>query len=129
MRLARSITAHEVHGAESHITVTADERDPAHGNASHNYTLQWQIEREGKPFEVTQLLQFQHGPINEVGVNGITNEILIAMVMDRLEGFQAGPFACKDNAEALNFLQLALEWLKIRTEKRVARGVEGKNLK
>lgn len=129
MRLARSITAHEVPGAESHITVTADERDPANGNASHNYTLQWQIEREGKPFEVTQLLQFQHGPINEVGVNGITNEILIAMVMDRLEGFQAGKFACDENAEALASLTHALSLLQLRTVNRVARGVEGMNIK
>lgn len=129
MSSPRIIKTYEVHGADSHITVTADERDPVHGNASHNYTLQWQIEREGKPFEVTQLLQFQHGPINEVGVNGITNEILLAIIRDRLEGFQAGNFACTDTAEALKFVQLSLEWLKIRTENRVARGVEGKNLK
>jgi len=126
MRLARSITAHEVPGADSHVTVTADERDPANGNASHKYLCQWQ-EPDGVACYIH--VDFQHGPIKENAVNGITNEILIAMVMDRLEGFQAGPFACKDNAEALNFLQLALEWLKIRTEKRVARGVEGKNLK
>lgn len=125
MRLSRSITAHEVPGAESHITVTADERDPANGNASHHYRCEWKeldgIHYIGVPF--------QHGPIKENAVNGITNEILIAMVMDRLESFQAGKFACDENAEALASLTHALEMLKLRTVNRVARGVEGKNLK
>jgi hypothetical protein len=126
MRLARSITAHEVPGAASNITVTADERDPANGNASHKYLCQWQ-EPDGVACYIH--VDFQHGPIKENAVNGITNEILIAMVMDRLEGFQAGKFACDENAEALASLTHALSLLQLRTANRVARGVEGKNLK
>lgn len=108
------------------ITVTADERDPKHGNASHKYLCQWQ-EPDGVSCYVH--VNFQHGPIKENAVNGITNEILIAMVMDRLQGFQEGPFACEENAEALMSLTHALELLKLRTVNQVARGVEGKNLK
>ena len=70
---------------------------------------------------------FQHGPIYEVGVNGITNEILLAIVIDRLRGFQAGGLRCRENAVALTKLEEALMWLKKRTHERTVRGVEGTN--
>lgn len=68
---------------------------------------------------------FQHGPIYEVGVNGITNEILLAIVIDRLKGFQCGEFACRENALALTSIETALLWLQKRTRNRAERGVEG----
>jgi hypothetical protein len=33
---------------------------------------------------------FQNGPIAEVGVNGVTHEVLLAIVADRLRSFQKG---------------------------------------
>ena len=44
---------------------------------------------------------FQDGPVAEVGVNGCHNEDLIAIVIDRLQHFQRGDFACRENALAL----------------------------
>ncbi len=68
---------------------------------------------------------FQNGPINEAGVNGITHEALLAILIDRLRGFQAGPFKSKANACALTHMEEALMWLNQRTLERMRRGVEG----
>lgn len=68
---------------------------------------------------------FQNGPIKEYGVNGISQEVLLAILLDRLEGFQAGDYKCKDNEMALTKIQEARLWLHKRTMDRVSRGVEG----
>ena len=57
--------------------------------------------------------------------NGITQEALLAIVIDRLRSFQAGPFPTDENEDALIHCQEALNFLKLRTKKRLARGVEG----
>lgn len=72
-----------------------------------------------------QVILFQNGTIPENGVNGVTQEVLIAITIDRLRSFQAGPFACKENACALTHLEEAMHWLQQRTIKRIQRGVEG----
>ena len=70
---------------------------------------------------------FQNGPITKPeDVNGVTNESLLAIVIDRLEGFQSGPFACESNEKAKDYCRLALSFLQDRTRARIARGVEGK---
>lgn len=70
-------------------------------------------------------IRFQAGPIKEAGVNGVTGEALIAIQIDRLRSFQAGPYACRENAIALTHLETAQMWLQKRTRERQARGVEG----
>lgn len=55
------------------------------------------------------------------------NEALLAIVEDRLQGFQSGQYACRENALALTKLQEAMMWLQKRTRDRMARGVEGSN--
>ena len=99
--------------------ITADDRDPQAGNMSHDYTIAFgdkQVE-----------LHFQHGPIAEAGVNGITNEGLLSIVRDRLEGAQTGDFRCRENALAITAIEEASLWLAKRTLDRMARGVEGQN--
>lgn len=68
---------------------------------------------------------FQHGPIPTVGVNGLSIESLLAICADRLECFQSGEFACRENALAITKIEESLHWLHARTRDRVARGVEG----
>jgi len=77
--------------------------------------------------EVCQLLEvhFQEGPIKECGVNGVSNEDLIAMVICRLEYFQKSEFSSRDNAMAITKLEEALLWLRKRTINRETRGVIG----
>ena len=74
-------------------------------------------------------ITFQNGPIKEHGVNGITQEALLAIVIDRLRSFQLGPFSCRENAIALTNCEEALMWLQRRTVARIKRGVEGTNQK
>jgi len=71
------------------------------------------------------IIYFQNGTIPENGVNGLTQEVLLAIVADRLRSFQAGPFACKANACALTHIEEAQHWLQQRTIERMRRGVEG----
>lgn len=69
-------------------------------------------------------ISFQNGPVKEHGVNGVTNEALLAILIDRIE-FLNGKFHSADNDKALNHCKLALEALERRTKERMARGVEG----
>lgn len=71
---------------------------------------------------------FQHGPIQEVGVNGTTIETVIDVLINRLEGFQRGAFRNGYNADAITHLKIAKERLLDRTRDRQARGVEGVNV-
>ena len=60
---------------------------------------------------------------------GITENVLLAILIDRLMGFQAGPYACGENGSALAYLKAALSTLKARSDERAARGVLGKSEK
>ena len=106
------------------ITITADDRDPQAGNMSHDYVIAFDAPA---PMPGPVSLHFQHGPIKEVGVNGITNEALLAIVADRLRGAQEGPFCCRENDLALAAVEQASLWLAKRTLDRMARGVAGQN--
>jgi hypothetical protein len=79
------------------------------------------------PVPQTTSLFFQEGPVATSGPNGITNEALLAVVIDRLECFQRGAYKCRENALAITKLEEALHWLGHRSNDRERRGVEGKN--
>lgn len=93
--------------------------EPGHGGANHHYVV------EAGEFPNMLHVKFQNGPIKVSGVNGVTHEALLAILCDRLRGFQSGQYACSDNAVALSHLELAQEALQKRTRERLARGVEG----
>ncbi len=119
----RELTGHKVSGVNDRLIVTAVD-SPGTGGASHNYSIGLTGEEEGVvTWRIT--LPFQTGPIREVGVNGITHEALLAVLIDRLEGFQRGKFACDANERALRGLIAARDALLDRTRERAARGVEG----
>lgn len=99
---------------------------PGAGGASHEYEIKW----EANPATLQGVrISFQNGPIKEVGVNGVTQEALLAILIDRMKAFQSGPFACVENDVALNHLHKALANLQVRTYQRIARGVEGTHQK
>ena len=100
--------------------------EPGQGGASHEYAITFGdlTDPTGHSQRMT-VIKFQKGPIQEVGVNGISQEALLAIVIDRLRSFQAGPYACSDNAAALRNCVEAIGWLQERTRRRIARGVEG----
>lgn len=110
-------------GTENYTQVYAmDERGA--GNANHIYEVLSLPVEEGQK-AVLGRVEFQNGPIKENGLNGVMNEDLIAIVIDRLDGFQSGPYAHPKNAEAKQHLELALYALNSRTAERKSRGVEG----
>ena len=117
----RQITTHKINETNDKLEVWVVD-EPGSGGACHEYVIQT-VEGQWPP--VSCKVNFQNGPIGEVGVNGITHEALLAIIIDRMQDFQAGPFACQENALALSRLQEAQNWLLERTKSRMLRGVEG----
>lgn len=131
----RELTDHLTGGSGDSLTIrVADE--PGAGGANHLYMIEGYnsgsnpscpfTARYGKPSDHSTVL-FQNGAIPERGINGVTQEAVLAIVIDRLRCFQAGPFANVYNAKALGHCEAALQSLKQRTLDRVARGVEGQH--
>ena len=112
----RKIEDHKVNPANDRIDITVMD-EPGAGGACHHYNM----DIDGDSLDI----HFQCGPIAEAGVNGVTQEVLLAIVIDRLRSFQAGPYACRENALALTNIEEAQHWLLSRTRARIARGVEG----
>jgi hypothetical protein len=116
----RTLNDHQVNPANDTLVITVTD-EPGPGGANHRYEI------SGVPNTTATVIEFQNGPINADGngVNGLTHEVLLAIVADRLRGFQKGPYACKANACALTHIEEAQHWLQQRTLERMRRGVEG----
>jgi len=112
---------------------------PGPGGASHQYLIRVDpntarpelAEGETDDRETLDLIEtqisFQKGGIAEAGVNGLTQEALLAIVIDRLRSFQQGPYPCEENEIALDHCERALNTLHKRTWDRIDREVEGTN--
>lgn len=134
----RELTSHKVSGLNEALQIKVLD-EPGQGNACHRYKISppeldtfdccADPQRASRLMRACCDIRFQDGPINEAGVNGISNESLLAIVEDRLVGFQDGIFACRENAIALTKIQEAMQWLQKRTRDRLTRGVEGTNTK
>jgi hypothetical protein len=129
----RTIRSHAVNEANEQLQIEVLD-EPGSTGASHLYRVRGFntasnpsdpfVARHGEPARYATLL-FQNGPIGEVGVNGLTHEVLLAILADRFECFQAGPHACDENALALRYVNEARRWLEQRTRRRQQAGVEG----
>lgn len=150
--MSRILTGHHINPANDVLKIEVLD-PPGSGGAHHQYGISgFRVKPMPKPTiaELEKLLQseddspvsinpdgsigvskpqlvigFQNGPIAEAGVNGITHEALLAILIDRLECFQAGPYASSYNEQALIACRAAQEALLSRTRSRMARGVEG----
>lgn len=120
----KELHGHKVNPANDRLRVIAGD-EPGQGGARHKYAIAIEAKTSDEPEVLLTTLDFQNGPIKEVGVNGVTHEALLAILVDRLEDFQSGAFACRENAIALTKLQEAQMWLLERTRGRMKRGVEG----
>ena len=125
----RNLTDHQINPANDKLIVQVLD-EPGQGGACHDYYISGYDPTKNPSFDAhsqdTEIL-FQNGPISEegVGLNGITHEVLLAIVADRLRSFQKGPYPCKANACALTHIEEAMHWLQQRTLERMRRGVEG----
>jgi len=115
----RTITIHHGSDLNRNLAISADEK--AEGGASHVYSID-PVASAGCSLAT---IKFQKGALREVGFNGVSDEALLAIVIDRLRGFQSGPFSCRENALALTKVEEAMHWLNARTADRMARGVDG----
>lgn len=131
----RELTDHVVSGDQAVQLKIQVTDEPGAGGANHRYEVTG-FDTSSNPSSDTfahgmkdvnscLLVLFQNGPIKEAGVNGVTQEALMAICIDRLRSFQAGPFSCRENAIALTKMEEALMWLQRRTVARIKRGVEG----
>lgn len=129
----REINAHKINACNGSLKIEVLD-EPGAGGASHLYKITgfdsttnpscpWKA-LHGAPAVHSHVL-FQNGPIKELGVNGVTQEALLAIIIDRLQAFQKGPYACRENALAITKLEEAMLWLNFRTATRENRGVEG----
>jgi hypothetical protein len=136
----RKITDHIVEGDSVNHQLTIEVLDePGSGGANHKYVIGGYSGRANKAREAGEssnrfppdktLILFQNGAIKESGINGLTHEALLAIIVDRLKAFEAGPYPSSGTAIALGFCMSALRELKGRTPERIARGVEGTHQK
>jgi hypothetical protein len=119
----RELYDHKVNPANDRLKISVMD-EPGAGGANHFYQVSG-FDIETGPVGGLVDVMFQNGPIPDHGVNGMTQEVLLTIVIDRLRSFQAGQFACRENALALTHIETGLLWLKQRTLARMARGVEG----
>jgi hypothetical protein len=123
----RAITTHhDGHGLAEKIDLRAGEPGP--GGASHWYAADiadiYGADRAiyGSVLDV----QYQLGPRNEPGSTpGVIDSVVLAIVRDRMEAFQAGPFACPENQVVLDHVVAAMDALKARADNRATRGALG----
>lgn len=95
------------------------------GGAYHWY----RIDTGEDPLRALEIhIPFQNGPRGEEeSVEGVIDSDLLEIVRDRLIAFQEGPFATRENAQALVHIEEALMWLNRRVEDRIERNVLGTN--
>ena len=82
-----------------------------------------------------QILQFIHKEPKEEGStelitisDGTTNEEILEVLIDRMNFLQS-KFPCRENDIVITKLEESLMWLNKRTQDRIKRNVEGKQLK
>lgn len=136
----RTITEHhDGHGLTDNLLILADEPGP--GGASHFYavlpkgsdytkTPLWFHNVLAVPTDAhdpVALISYQKGPLREEGSQaGLIDSVMLTIVADRLKAFQAGPYACAENENALVHINAALVNMKKRADDRAKRGVIGK---
>lgn len=133
----RELNGHKINPANDVLKIEVLDA-PGAGGAHHRYDITG-FDTTGNPSAVSNdgysshfcrtILLFQNGPIAAAGVNGLTHEALLAILIDRLESFQKGPYANPYNQRALEHLVGAQEALLSRTRERMTRGVEGTHQK
>ena len=115
--MSKEITAH-LDGGIMNPLISIQGSEEGAGGACTQYLVRTEE-------SILASLKFQAGDPAE-GINGLSNEALLAVVADRLEGFSSGPFADNFTPRALRYTQNALKVLRDRTADRQGRGVEGK---
>lgn len=104
---------------------TIDEK--GNGGAYHKYAIT-QTHNENVDCTAYVEIQFQNGARKlPDSIHGVLDTDLLEIVRHRLQCFQAGEFASRENAIALTHIEEALMWFNRRVEDRIERSVLGTN--
>lgn len=79
--------------------------------APHHYCV-----LEEKTGNILADIWFQSGPVKEAGLNGITNEDLLDIVLNRIMCFQKSKSASRENEMAIQKLEECMMWLNKRAK-------------
>ena len=95
------------------------------GGAYHNYSITDVKISDGGYLEYANL-KFQKGARkDENSIHGVLDTDLLEIVRHRLQCFQQGDFATRENEVALTHIEEALLWMNKRVEDRIERNVLG----
>jgi hypothetical protein len=97
-------------------------RDKIHTDSLKDNDLDFVISAESN---VLSVLYFQNGTIPENGVNGVTMESVLSVLIARTQ-YLNNKYPCDENKEAIRDMSLALDQFHKRTADRISRDVEGK---
>ena len=106
-----------IHEDNNGIFVNAlNDTNEADSSSGHHYQIGWGAG--------SVMVDFQKGPVQENGVNGVTNESLLAILIHRTKELN-NQYPCRENAIAITKMEEALMWFDKRTADRIERNVEG----
>lgn len=95
-------------------------------NPGHDYLIGVNTGTNDSSFAIIGEINFQNGPTGDHGVNGVTNEAILAVLEHRTAALNEA-FPSKENEDALHHLKSAREAFEKRILDRKNRGVYGKN--
>jgi hypothetical protein len=95
-------------------TLFASATDEKSADGSHHHYAFTNVPAPGAPEIPLSSIKFQNGRPEDVGVNGVSDVMVLAAVVDHLQGFQRGPFACNENTQAIAALENAIAWIRLR---------------
>lgn len=127
--LGNSVWGSEIHTDHNGVTVTHQEwidPDPQDDGDKPTYLPAGHFYDVVAGENITPI-HFQNGPVKENGVNGVTNEALLAIVIHRTKILN-DKFPCDENKRAITYMENALALFEQRTKGRQDRGVEGLNI-
>lgn len=102
--------------------------EKGNGGAYHEYDITFDKYNNG--YISTNKIIFQNGPRKDSNsIHGVLDTDLLEIVRHRLQCFQQGEFATRENAIALTHIEEALLWMNKRVEDRIERNVLGTNNK
>lgn len=88
----------------------------------HNYELGTEMG------STSQFLKFYKMTEDGAKIDGVTNEEVLEVLIHRLKGLNKKA-PCAENNHAIMNLEGALVWLRLRTQDRIERGVEGTHVR
>lgn len=107
----REIIDHKIDSVNAGLTIKALDQ-PGEGGANRLYRIEIELAANAS-------MDFVEIEFTDGKSLGLTNESLLAIVEDRLRGFQNGPGACRENVVALTHIESAMRLLEHR-HKRIA---------